>query len=322
MRFDAVINPAGASGKTGAFWQRIVPMFEGHEICEHWSSRNRGVQEIVHDLTCTGRKVNLIVVGGDGTMNEAINGIADFQNCQLGFLPFGSANDLARHLCPGVSAEELARRILEGKTRREIDVGEVIFHTEVNIIDPLTLRTDPSIVKRERHVRFNVSAGMGWDAEICRGVQISNLKKLLNAVHLGKLVYLGVAAETIRAMKKFHCTVFSEERRLDFPSCMFTAVMNHRYEGGGFMFAPEADDQDGLLDVCTAGNLGTLDFFRLFPLAYSGRHAGKNEVYLYRAEEVRMKSDIPVWVHTDGEISCQSDDITVRLMDEKLRLMI
>ena len=321
MKFDVLINPAAAGGKTADLWRKVIPLFQGSEITEYYSSKEDRIEDIAGRLTSAGKDVNLLVIGGDGTINEAVNGICDFEHTKFAFLPCGSANDLARDLLDEKRAEKLVLRIREGKTVRDMDVGELTLYNEVNRIDFLTSRIDPSSSEETLTRRFNVSAGIGWDAEICERVQFSKLKKPLNALHLGKLAYLGEAIHTIFEMKKFHCTIETEGKTLDFPSCMFTAIMNHRFEGGGFMFGPHALNNDGILDLCTAGNLSTADFFALFPLAYSGRHIGRREVYENRVSSARIRSDVPVWIHTDGEVLAQSTDISVRILPEKLHLL-
>ena len=322
MKIDVIINPAAAGGETTVLWQRLIPLFAGCEITEHYSSKEDPIEAIAERITSGGKEVFLIVIGGDGTINDAVNGIADFARTRFAFLPCGSANDLAKDLVSDRSAEELVQSILQGEKRRDMDVGEVIFHNEVNRADLFANQFDPRVFREERRRRFNVSAGMGWDAEICEKVMVSRFKKPLNFLHLGKLVYIAEAIRTISAMKKFHCTLTMEDGEVfDVPSCMFTAIMNHRFEGGGFMFGPEAKDDDGLLDLCIAGDLSAFDFFCLFPLAYSGKHVGRKEVFMKKASSLRIESDVPVWVHTDGEVQAQSTDITVRILPEKLHLL-
>ena len=91
MKFDIIVNPAGAGGKTAAFWKQWEPSFSGVEYEVHFSSKEHGIKEITQELTSQGRDVNLVIVGGDGSMNEAVNGIADFSHVRLGLLPCGSA---------------------------------------------------------------------------------------------------------------------------------------------------------------------------------------------------------------------------------------
>ncbi len=321
MKFDVIINPAGAGGKTVEFWQSCAPKFSDCDMTVHYSSAEDTLEAIARRLTSAGEEVFLLVVGGDGTINNVVNGIADFEHTRFAFLPCGSANDLALDLLRERTTEELIETIRRGEIVRDIDVGEVILHNEVNRVNLLTNEIDPREVNSERRRRFNVSAGMGWDAEICERVMFSKFKKPLNRIRLGKLVYIVEAVRSVFAMQKYHCTLTLDDAAIDIPACMFNAVMNHRFEGGGFMFGPHAKNNDGLLDICTAADLSALDFFCLFPLAYSGRHVGRREVYEHSAKEIRIESNVPVWVHTDGEVLAQSTDISLHLLPEKLHLL-
>ncbi|MBR3345511.1 MAG: hypothetical protein IKG37_00375 [Solobacterium sp.] len=321
MKFDVLVNPGGAGGKTLAFWKEIESCFNGVDYEVHFSTLDHGISAITNELTSQSREVNLILVGGDGSMNEAVNGIADFSRVRLGLIPSGSANDLAKDIDIAGDTRQQISTILEGTTKRSIDVGEVILHNRSSVIDPLTLEEDPHTYQDETRLRFNVSAGIGWDAEICRCVQVSPLKKVLNRIHLGKLIYIAEAVRTVFAMNTFHCDVKADEKPLTYDRCVFCAVMNHKYEGGGFMFGPHARNDDGILDLCAVNDVTPFDFFRMFPKAYKGKQFESRFAFETRASSFRFKNDRPVWVHTDGEISCKSSDVTIHLQKEKLNLL-
>ena len=321
MKFDVVVNPVGAGGKAPAFWKECEPYFKDADYEVHFSRRDHGIGAITQELTSQDRDVNLILVGGDGSMNEAVNAIADFDRVRLGLLPCGSANDLAKDIGVADTIPEQIQRILEGKTRRSIDVGEVILHNRSSVVDPLTLQEDPALRTDELRLRFNVSAGLGWDAEICRCVQISPLKKPFNRIHLGKLIYIAEAIRTVFAMHTFHCEGEADGQLLSYQNCVFCAFMNHKYEGGGFQFGPHAKNDDGILDLCAVSDVTPLDFFRMFPKAYKGRQFESRFAAETRAASFHFRTDRPVWVHTDGEISCKSSDVTVQLQKEKLKLL-
>ena len=97
--------------------------------------------------------------------------------------------------------------------------------------------------------------------------------------------------------------------------------MNTKYEGGGFQFCPHAESDDGLLDVCVGNHLSQFDFFRIFPYAYSGNHLKFKGVTEMKAKEIEIKVEKPMWVHTDGEVNCQSTHIQIHLLKEKLQML-
>ena len=321
MKFDIIVNPAGAGGKTSAFWSQWESGFSSVEYEVHYSSKEHGIKEITQELTRQDRDVNLVIVGGDGSMNEAVNGIVDFSHVRLGLLPCGSANDLANDIGMQKDMELQIRTILQGETRRSIDVGEVILHNQCSRIDPKTKEEDPTVIQEEKRIRFNVSAGIGWDAEICRCVDISPMKQSLNRLHLGKLIYIAEAIRTVFAMNTFRCDIQADDKTFSLDRCVFCALMNHRFEGGGFMFGPHARNDDGILDLCAVNDVTPLKFFAMFPMAYKGRQFETRYASEERCREYHFRTDRPVWVHTDGEISCKSSDVTIHLLNEKLNLL-
>ncbi|MBR4446567.1 MAG: YegS/Rv2252/BmrU family lipid kinase [Solobacterium sp.] len=321
MKIDFVINPA--SGHAVKAWKKVEKLLQGRcDYHVHRSENGKNTEVICRELSSAGEDVTIVIVGGDGSMNDAVNGIQDFTHTRLGLIPCGSGNDLAKDLNMPGKLEEQVDRILSGNERL-CDIGEVIFHTESEELDraqkQVRVKPDPHEIVR----RFNISCGIGFDAAICAEVEMSRTKELLNKVHLGKLAYITEAIHTIAETKRVPVTAcFDNEKTVTLSGCLFMAGMNHCYEGGGFKFCPDARDDDGLLDFCAGDNVSQFDFFRIFPYAYTGRHVKFNGVYLYRAKSAEIRSDVPLWVHTDGEIRYKSSHITMKIAEEKLRLIV
>lgn len=313
MKFDIIVNPAGAGGKTKLVFESLKPLFLGTDYEVHWSSLEFGIGDIVRKLTSAGKEANLIIVGGDGSMNEAVNAIQNFTHTRIGLIPCGSANDLAADIGIGSSLEDHVRKMLQGNTVRSIDVGEVIMHS---VTEPLKVPEG-----EEPHVRFNVSAGIGWDAEICQCVEVSPWKKPLNKAHLGKLVYIAEAIRTVFGMKPFVSEITADGRTFSYDKTVFLSFMNHRFEGGGFMFGPHASNRDGILDLCAVNDVTPLKFFLMFPRTYKGKQFETSLAFETRAPGYEIRTSEPVYVHTDGEVQCRSDHVTVRLLNEKLNLL-
>lgn len=325
-QFHIIVNPAGASGRTGQLWERLAPVCaaSGQDVQVHFSTKEHGITQICQELTSgLTDDVNIVIVGGDGTMNEALNGIADYDHVRLGLVPAGSGNDLARDLGLPGEQEEVMRQILRGVTVRTFDLGTVTIHGSTDRIDPVTDAVDPSTDDADIHKVFAVSCGIGFDAAICRQAAISPLKKVLNKVHLGKLIYIIEAIHLIFTLRNGTMQLTLDGQQVKrFDHTMFSVCMNHRYEGGGFMFGPEAADDDGLLEICTANPRSNGAFFYIFPFAYNGNHVRFRPVNMDRAHEVDIVSDRPLWVHTDGEVRCKSSHITVSLRQQAVRFLI
>lgn len=314
----AVINPAGAGGKTMKAWlQAEKILHEKNASYEaHFSALNHNINDIVHELSSQNEEVNILLFGGDGTMNLAVNAIADFEKTKIGYVPCGSGNDLARALKIPQDVKTCIERVLENNVIRQLDVGEVICHDLYDRNGILLHDTDLSR-------RFNISSGIGFDAEICANVESGKIKKMLNPLGLGKLSYIAEAVRVIfNARRAKTEMILDHNETLHFDQLLFTAAMNTAYEGGGFMFGPDADPCDGLLEIAAADGLSRVDFFRMFPYAYTGSHVKFEGVTMKRAKEVEIITDQPLWVHTDGEIIGMSSHITFCMSKEKMRMLV
>ena len=99
--------------------------------------------------------------------------------------------------------------------------------------------------------------------------------------------------------------------RKEIENMFFTVGMLHRYEGGGFMFAPDAVSNDGLLNFCAVGDVSKLKVLIALPTAFFGKHYIFKGVTPYAAEKVTIETNAPMWFHTDGEILGKSTSITI-----------
>lgn len=310
MIFHAVVNPAGASGHTGRAWRKLEKT--AREICPgiqvHYSAPEKGIGAICREIEENAKRkedAGIIVVGGDGSLNAAVNGVKEPGKLRFGMLPLGSGNDFGRDMGWPARPEALLRMILEGRVRHCLDIGELTY------MDTGETR------------RFNVSCGIGFDAAICELAGRSELKNAMNAIHLGSLIYIESAFRVIGTQKSLPVRIIADgEMRCKYRHLLFLCAMNHRYEGGGFQFAPEADPSDGILNLCVAAPPHNAEFYRVFPWVPSGQHF-KRFPFMHdiRGREIEVETRIPLWVHTDGEVQRECDHIRIKLMDEKLHLL-
>lgn len=331
--FHVIVNPSSSSGRGKSKWDKTEPEFRraGVPYKVHFSSADHTIERICHDLTSQGEACDLIVLGGDGTMNAVVNGIADFEHTRVGFLQTGSGNDLMKGLGINKNTGERIDSILQGKTVRKCDIGRITFHNQSSLLDPFTykpVRESARADKRgpgaqgDRERLFNISAGIGFDAAVCQRANASGFKALLNSMHMGKLIYISEAVHMIFASPMVGMKITCDGRETFRPRTLFAVVMNTCYEGGGFKFCPDAVCDDGALNLFGAGNLNRMNFFRIFPTAYSGNHLRFDGLFTDKGKSFTICSSVPLWVHTDGEVMCKSSEITVDLYPHKLQLLI
>lgn len=317
--YHIIINPTSKSGKGLSIWRTLKSILDEKEIPYNlYESTYTGhVAELTRQITSSGQPVNLIVLGGDGTVNEALQGIENFDKVSIGYIPTGSSNDLARALKLSHSPEELLLQILDGTHAHMVDLGILTYESNSEITSRLHSRS----VHKSRY--FVVSSGIGFDAAVCEEALSSPIKDTLNKLRLGKLTYLCIALKQLFAAKAISCEITLDGKKNIFvPKLLFTAFMIHPYEGGGFCFCPQADDSDGLLDLCVVGDLPKLLILMALPTAFFGKHYLFPKINHYTASSVQLKTSSPLWVHTDGEVYLKSDWISVSCLGQRIRFLV
>lgn len=304
-----IINPASRSGKGLHIWkEQIEPKLHEKDITyRSYFSREAGDVANIAKEICTQASespIHLIVLGGDGTVNEALQGIDDTSNIILGYIPTGSSNDFARDL--GIPQDPLAALdiILHTGAEHSMDLGVVRFADGSNR-------------------KFAVSCGIGFDAAVCEEAFHSKIKKILNKIGLGKLTYLGIALQQVFAAPMPSCTIsFNTGKKVHLKRLLFAASMVHRYEGGGFKFCPDANHNDGILNMCVVGDVARLPLlFGPLPAAFNGNHFKFKGVTPYEAEYLHLETSVPLWVHTDGESICQTTSMQVECLKDAIHMI-
>jgi YegS/Rv2252/BmrU family lipid kinase len=279
-----IVNPGSRSGQGKLTWQSIEQVLEAERIeyrVFFTAYRYHAIQ-LAKEITSRGERLTLVAVGGDGTVNEVINGIQDFSKVTFAYVPTGSSNDFARSLGLPSSPEEAIRNIVHPTRCSRIDLGQISFG--------------------DRSRYFAVSCGTGFDAAVCQEALASSIKNLLNKLKLGKLTYVGIALKQILMFRPLPMKLTLDgNRSFSFPRTYFIAAMNCRYEGGGLKFTPKAKVDDGLLDICVVEGLSKLIIALMFPTAYLGKHTIFKGIHIYRAKELDLELGRETSSHTDGE---------------------
>lgn len=296
--YHIIINPRSRSGRGLKIWKETVePKLHEYGIGyrNYFSEKPGDVARLAGEITSAAgdESLNLIILGGDGTVNEALSGIKDTSHVTFGYIPTGSSNDLARDLKIPKDPLEALELILHKGSIHTMDLGVVTYADG---------ETRP----------FIVSCGIGFDAAVCEEALHSKLKNTFNRLGLGKLTYLGIALKQLFGAKAISGRLTLDDREpVTMNTLLFVACMLHRFEGGGFMFCPDADASDGILDLCAVGDLPKLLILFALPTAFAGKHYRFKGITPYRAKNLTIETSAPLWVHTDGEVTRKSDRITV-----------
>jgi len=295
--YHILINPVSRSGKGMRIWKfQVEPALRRENISyrSYFSKKAGDAARIAEEITSrTKGPLSIIILGGDGTINEALQGMQDTSRIVLGYIPTGSSNDLARDLNIPVNPRDALDLILHSGFPTSMDLGTVSYPDGMNR-------------------RFAVSCGIGFDAAVCEEAMHSRIKNILNRLGLGKLTYLGVALKQLFTSRAVSGRLTIENGTpIDVGNMMFIAGMLHRFEGGGFQFAPDANPNDGILNLCVVGDLSKLFVLLALPTAFKGKHYRFKGITPYQARNFTIETSLPLWVHTDGEVTRRSRRITV-----------
>ncbi|MDD6327312.1 MAG: diacylglycerol kinase family lipid kinase [Eubacteriales bacterium] len=248
--------------------------------------------------------IRLAVLGGDGTINEVINGIVDFEHVKLGIIPAGSGNDFAKGANISFDLEANLLAIVYGKQTTVCDLGLVSYEG----------------CSKPRY--FAISSGVGFDAIVCKKTNESKLKQVLNKFGLGKLAYLMITVSTLISMRTT-CgkIIFDKRHTVGYNRLIFSASMNMRAEGGGVPMAPEARMDNGKLVLCTAYGIPTWQTFFELPFLVLGQHKKRRCFSLKSYETMDIVLSEPMTLHADGEYLSDTRKIHIECVPGVLRLL-
>ncbi|MBI3552326.1 MAG: diacylglycerol kinase family lipid kinase [Elusimicrobia bacterium] len=283
MKTLFIVNPAAGNGRGDGRWASFEARFlEASPGSKVWRTERPGHAVELVAKALEGGFEAIVAVGGDGTAGEVVDGylkspVALRKRAALGTWPVGSGCDLARHL--GLKADESFLEVLSKPVIRRLDAGLVEFSGEGG--------------PARRHFLNVVSLGIG--GEIGRKTQEKGKR------WGGTLSYLLTSLSCLLRAKPYAMTLLTDGKAEPGAPYHLVAVANTSTTGGGMRIAPQADAQDGLLDLVSVGALSRLSLLQRFPLIYSGGHIGTAGVSHRKIRRLEIASEGTVYLNIDGE---------------------
>jgi YegS/Rv2252/BmrU family lipid kinase len=281
-----IVNPIAGSGRAHGLVPRIEAwLAEGGIEARLLETREAGHAERLAAAATDLGHDRVIAVGGDGTIQEVINGLlasgvgTDGGPPALGLIPAGRGNDLARSV--DLPIDPMAcLPIALGETTRPFDVGSA-----------------RSADGRQRH--FGAAGGVGFDAAVAYTMAVH--RRFWMRGEAG--YFLGTLNELRRYRNsELRVTLIGDGAdRVVSQRFLFVAFANGPYYGGGMQICPDAETDDGWLDVCLVGDLSRLAALRELPGIYQAKHLRNPKVEIVHARTVRIEGDTSTRVHLDGE---------------------
>ncbi|NMA67892.1 MAG: diacylglycerol kinase family lipid kinase [Desulfitobacterium sp.] len=280
----AVVNPASANGQTRKVWPKLYKRLVQHGVQLDYAFTSHPGEGT--DITRQALKdySQILVVGGDGTLNEVVNGFFANQtlinpNASLAILSHGTGGDFLRSLTQkrGIPSflDVLKRQQVTpidcGVVQYQAPSGELEYRYFLNVADVgLSGETVDRVNKRSKVLGGRLSFLIGSLMSL-----LSYQNKEMKCVLDGKVIVNGTTNSII--------------------------VANGRYIGGGMMVAPNAELADGVFDIVVLGDISIWKILRHFPKIYQGKHLDVPGVSFFQGKEISIISNPTAYLDTDGE---------------------
>ncbi len=285
MKTFFVVNPKSAGGATGKRWGELVATI-ARTLSDFGVEFTRGEMDAMHiarKAIKSGYEC-IVAVGGDGTINEVVNGFFEDgvvinPHAALGVLPRGTGGDFRKTFDWDLNSDEAIARLKTPDTR-PFDVGLLEFRAH-----------DGST--KQRYFANIASFGVS-------GLVDQEVNKTSKA--LGGAVSFAIGS--LKALSKYRdakVLVRFDDQPAEALTITTLAVANGKYFGGGMKVAPEADVSDGIFDVTVWSGYGLSDFVIRSKGVYSGAHVNWKGTRTLRAKKVHAESDEKVLIDCDGE---------------------
>lgn len=276
-----IVNPVSGNGKEAAAWGRQERALMQHGVIYRVrkTSEEGEAQKLAIELIQKEGVRKIIAVGGDGTVNEVINGIRKSgQECLFGHVAAGSGNDFARGHGLSKDAWQTTERFLSEKGKKTIDLLKINGRIAVNAV------------------------GAGFDGQVAKTTNEAWYKKWLNHCKLGRFAYV---LSVMRVLFSYQpcdvaLTVDGQTNRLE--KVWLIAVANIPNYGGGMLICPGAVPDDGQAEVCVVSNVSRWVLLKTFPMIFTGAHVQHPGVRFFQGRQIKIEADRPLIVHADGEV--------------------
>ena len=230
----------------------------------------------------------IVAVGGDGTLNEVVNGMAE-SGATLGLLPVGSGNDFARAVSLQTKLEDSINILLKGHKKR-IDLGKA----------------------NGRY--FHNGLGIGFDAwVVSTSLKVKRLRG--NAIYLYSVLKTLMNYKPIPLQMQYNGKAYTQDY-------FMVTVGNGISLGGGFYLTPDALLDDGLFDICLIQNMPILSILKNLIKVYSGKHKEDSRVDIVRSNHLKIDADEPFAAHLDGELfSLKLKELQVEIIPQAVEFI-
>jgi diacylglycerol kinase (ATP) len=305
IKVHAIVNPHAGHGKSGKKWRLILDYLQdsGFDVTWQLTKRRWHAFHIAKEYIKNGAQL-LISVGGEGVMNEILNGMfAAFKDSgkmpALAMIPIGTGTDLSRTLHIPKDCRKAVDVIKHGRGKI-IDVGKIVFwhgsHTW------------------ERYFINASDAGLGGAV-----ARISNsVPKVLG----GFLTFLLSSLTALISFKRMKLSIWIDGKKIDYGLMTIVGALNGQFFGGGMHVAPTASVDDGSMEFIYVKDANFFKFIgKVLARVYQGEHLKYHKVHLQKGKELRVESGKTFLVDVDGEVE-KAQAITLTVLPKSIKIMV
>jgi YegS/Rv2252/BmrU family lipid kinase len=298
-----IVNPNAGHGKGEKDWHIIASFLLKYNLnyfSQLTQARNHAIKLTKEGIENGFRKI--IVIGGDGTMNEVVNGIFLQRVCPtshifLSMITVGTGNDWGKMFSIPMDYEKAVKVISDFKVRLQ-DAGVVYYYNGA---------------KREKRYFINI-AGLGFDAVV---VKRTNLQK--EKGHKGKALYFINLLKSLLHYRHTHTEVDIDGMKLR--NDVFTISIGiGKFSGGGMMQTPNALPDDGLFDITIIKKIGKGDIIMSLRKLYDGSILKHPKINGYTGKYILIDSDPLIHLEADGE-SLGHSPIEFKLIPKSIQIV-
>ncbi|QQK76082.1 diacylglycerol kinase family lipid kinase [Salicibibacter cibarius] len=291
--YHFIVNKVSGNGRGLAIWKDVEKILAHKQLNYRvfFTSYPLHATEISKEI----KNGVIIVIGGDGTIHEVINGLKTSKNIPMGIIAAGSGNDFARALNIPMNTVEAFESILAG-TERTVDIGRIGDKSCATVI------------------------GIGFDGKVAQTVNASKTKKWMRFLRLGRMSYIISVFKVLFNYKPANISIKIDDQTEEMTDVWLVAVANFPYYAGGMAICPNANGNDGYFELCVVHGMSKLQFIRTFPGVFKGKHISHPSIKMLTGKQIEISSSSAMIVHGDGEIIGQTP-IKINIEEKALRVM-
>ncbi len=294
MKHVFIINPeAGKEKSKSQLEKQIREVFKDTDFTIIYTRYPGHATEIAMVHAASGDEMTIYACGGDGTINEVVNGMYKYQNAKLALVPIGTGNDFIKFF---------------KKITKEDFLNLEAYHEGTDL--PCDL------LYANNRVCLNI-ASVGFDARVVQKVARFKRLPFVN----GGFAYIMSVFNSFLASMKFHQALKIDDTYIDYKNYIFVVAANGSYYGGGFHPTPDAKINDGYIDVITIDALSRFKVMSLIRKYKAGEHLSFDFVKQYRCKKIQIFGKKEVVLNMDGETTVEKDPI-IEILEKQITLYL